>query len=576
MQFKYNKSMINNSNQSLRLPVGISNFEKLATEGYRFVDKSLFIKEIIQDGADVILITRPRRFGKTLTLSMLYHFLKTHHKSQKNLFTNLAISEDNSFCEKHQNKHYVIFLSFKEIKKPSYEQAYAAVVELLADLYAQHRYLLEGDDMPEDEKNRFISILNQDATQTSVESAIKKLSYYIHERFAKKVIILIDEYDTPIQEAYLEGYYDQMIKLMRGILGASLKDNDYLHKAVVTGITRVAQESIFSGVNNFEVYSLLREAYGQYFGFTEGEVSELINAMGNQVSLEAVKEWYNGYRIGSHTMYNPWSILSCLKNKGILRAYWLNTTSNELIKRFIEKANGSIRDKFEELLQGKVIEKPLMENLIFPELNEKEEAIWSLLLYAGYLTVLHSDMRGFELIAEVSVPNKEVMFIYDAIVAGWFRRGSTLAGYREFVHALVSNKMDVFKRHLSEYLMETGSYFDFNKNTPEKVFHSFMLGLVVGLKENYIIQSNQESGLGRFDIIFIPKHDKTKNGILLEFKVSDDAELLLNKAQEALQQIKDQRYITLFKSQGIISILAIGMAFCGKEVELAHERLEIK
>lgn len=559
-----------------RLPVGISNFEKLATEDYRFVDKSLFIKEIIQDGADVILITRPRRFGKTLTLSMLYHFLKIHPKSDKNLFENLAISQDKSFCEKHQNKYPVIFISFKEIKKPSYEQAYKSIASLMRKLYAQHRYLLKDNVLEDDEKRTFISILNKNSDQDELEEAISQLSLYLKKRFNVNPIILIDEYDTPIQQAYLKGYYDQMIEFMRNIFSSSLKDNDYLHKAVVTGITRVAQESLFSGVNNFEVYSLLREAYGQYFGFTEREVSELISSTDNQISLESVKEWYNGYRIGPHIMYNPWSILSCLKNKGILRAYWLNTTSNELIKRFIEKANGSIRDKFEELLQGKIVEKPLMENLVFPELSEKEEAIWSLLLYAGYLTVLRSDMKGFELIAEVSVPNKEVMFIYDDIVAGWFRRGSTLAGYREFIHALISNKMDVFKRNLSEYLLEAGSYFDFNKNTPEKVFHSFMLGLVVGLKENYIIQSNQESGFGRFDVIFIPKSDKTKDGILLEFKVSDNVKLLPNKAQEALQQIKGQKYITLFKTQGITSALAVGMAFCGKQVELAYEKLEIK
>ena len=474
-----------------RLPVDVSDFEKLITGKYHFADKSLFIKEIIEDGAEVILITRPRRFGKTLTLSMLYHFLQITPKHDRNLFGGLAVSRDKDFCEKHQNKYPVIFVSFKDIKKASYAQAYVAIVELMADLYSQHRYLLNEDSLHEEEKDRFTSILHQDVTETSIDSAIKKLSHYLQEKFCKKAIILIDEYDTPIQEAYLKGYYDQMIELMRGIFGPSLKDNSCMGKAVVTGITRVAQESLFSGVNNPEVYSLLRKEYGQYFGFTESEVDRLIEDTGNQVSLQAVKEWYNGYRIGPHVMYNPWSILSCLKQDGKLEPYWLNTSSNALIKRFVEKANGSIQNQFEELLQGKTIEKPLMENLIFPELEEKEEAVWSLLLYAGYLTVLHSKIKGFELMAQVSVPNKEVMFIYDDIVVGWFRRSSTLASYREFVNSLISNKIDDFKRYLSEYLMETGSYFDFNKNTPEKVFHSFMLGLVVGLKGKlrYSIQS---------------------------------------------------------------------------------------
>ena len=239
-------------------------------------------------------------------------------------------------------------------------------------------------------------------------------------------IILIDEYDTPIQEAYLKGYYDQMIELMRGIFGPSLKDNDYMCKAIVTGITRVAQESLFSGVNNFEVYSVLRSKYAQYFGFTEPEVEALIEKTGNQVTMDVVREWYNGYRIGAQLVYNPWSILMCLKNGGQVGPHWLNTSSNDLIKKLVEKADGSIQDQFENLLQGKTIEKPIMENLIFPELEEKEEAVWSLLLYAGYLTVLHSEIRGLRRMAQVSVPNKEVMFIYDDIVVGWFRRSSTL------------------------------------------------------------------------------------------------------------------------------------------------------
>ena len=319
----------------------------------------------------------------------------------------------------------------------------------------------------------------------------------------------------------------------------------------------------------------MRSKYAQYFGFTEPEVEALIEKTGNQVTMDVVREWYNGYRIGAQLVYNPWSILMCLKNGGQVGLHWLNTSSNDLIKQLVEKANGSIQNQFELLLQGQVIEKQLMENLVFPDLRTKEEAIWSLLLYAGYLNVLSTHLKGFRLMAQVSIPNKEVMYIYDEIVTGWFRKGAGFSSYDKFIESLISGKMDVFKQHLTEYLMETGSYFDFNKNTPEKVFHSFMLGLVVSLKENYTIQSNQESGLGRFDVVFIPKNDKGRNGILLEFKVSDDAKLLPDKALEALQQIKDQKYITLFKVQEIASVLAIGMAFCGKQVELAYENITV-
>lgn len=559
-----------------RLPIGVSDFEKLTTLDYCFVDKTLFIKEIIQDGADVILITRPRRFGKTLSMSMLYYFLQCQRTLNQRLFENLAISQDKSFCEKHQNKCPVIFVSFKEIKQSSYEQAYAAIAKLMSDLYEQHMYLFDEGHLREHAEIYFKSILNKCAVQTDLEGAIQKLSYYLQEKFGAKPVILIDEYDTPIQQAYLKDYYEPMIELMRNIFGSSLKDNTCMNKAVITGITRVAQESLFSGVNNFEAYSVLKSKYGQYFGFTEPEVSSLVEQTSSSIGLDVVREWYNGYKIGPNLIYNPWSILMCLKNNGEVGAHWLNTSSNDLLKRLIEQANGSIQDQFDALLQGQVIEKQLMENLVFSDLGQKAEAIWSLLLYAGYLTVQSTHLKGFRLMAQVSVPNKEVMFIYDEIVTGWFRKGSNFKAYDKFISSLVEDRMTDFKTQLEEYLLQSGSYFDFHKHTPEQVFHSFMLGLVVGLKENYIIQSNQESGLGRFDVVFIPKNDKIQNGILLEFKVSDDVKLLSDKAQEALQQIKDQKYFTILKSHGVKFVLAIGMAFCGKQVELAHERIELE
>ena len=526
----------NTEQETPRLPVGISDFRKLITGKCHFVDKSLFIREIIDDSAEVILITRPRRFGKTLTLSMLYHFLNI--RSEQNLFENLAISKNEKFCSEHQHKYPVIFVSFKDVKLPSYKEAYEEVVTLMKNLYSEYRYLLEGDLLPDDEKETFTSILNKRATKTDVCGAIKKLSSYLKEKFKQLPVILIDEYDTPIQEAYLRGYYQPMIDLMRDILGKSLKDNKYMYKAVITGITRVAQESLFSGVNNFEVYSVLKPKYGQYFGFTEPEVARLVEKTGNRVTMNVVREWYNGYKIGPHLVYNPWSILMCLKNDGQVGPHWLNTSSNDLIKMLITKANFKVRQHLDLLLQGQTIERPLMENLVFRDLEKREEAIWSLLLYAGYLNVLSSELKDFRLMAQISVPNKEVMFIYDEIVSEWFVRDTSLDFYTEFIESLVAGQIDEFKIHLCSYLMETGSYFDFNQNTPEQVFHSFMLGLVVGLKRDYIIQSNQESGLGRFDVIFIPKTDKTKNGILLEFKVSKEEKLLPDKAQEELQQNK--------------------------------------
>lgn len=556
----------------VRLSSGVSDFKELINGKYKFIDKSLLIQEIIGDGAKVILITRPRRFGKTLNLSMLYYFLQRNHCQDENLFKHLAVSKDLNFCEIHQNQYPVIFISFKDIKKSSYTAAYDDIVRLIKDLYSRHRDLLDGTLLYDDEKATFMTLLNQEGTQSDIESAIKHLSEYITRKFNKAPIILIDEYDTPIQEAYLKGYYSDIIDLMRNILGQALKDNAFINKAVLTGITRIAQESLFSGVNNLEIYSLLREKYGQYFGFTESEVSRLITETGQKVSLNAIKEWYNGYQIGKYILYNPWSIIGCLRNNGNLKPYWLNTSSNDLIRELLTKADYALKEQFEILLQGKTIEKPLLENLVFTDLDKKEETIWSLLLYTGYLNVLYSEIRGFQLIAQVSIPNKEVMYVYEEIVAGWFRRGTSLASYKRFIRSLSLGEVNIFKQCLSDYIMETGSYFDFNQNTPEKVFHSFMLGLVVGLKDEYIIRSNQESGLGRFDVIFIPKN-KQRSGILLEFKTSETIDLLLDKAQEALEQIKDKRYIEIFKQHDITSILAIGLAFCGKRMELVYEKV---
>ena len=557
----------------VKVPYGISDFLKLINSKCHFADKSHFIKEIINDSAEVILITRPRRFGKTLNLSMLYYFLQQNFPQKENIFKNLAISQDINFCKKYQNQHPVIFITFNEIKEDTFKDAKDKISTLISELYTEHQYLLEGDTLHEHEKKIFSQLLNEEASKSHIQGAIKKLALYMERKYKKLPIILIDEYDTPIQTAYLKGYYPKMITFMRGILGQALKDNKIIQKAIVTGITRVAQESLFSGINNLEVYSLLREKYGQYFGFTETEVIKLITETKQEVSLQEIKGWYNGYQIGQYTLYNPWSIISCLKNNGKFQPYWLTTSSNDLVKELIDKVDYSVKGEFELMLQGKTIEKPLLENLIFPELKEKEEAVWSLLLYAGYLNVSSSEIKGFQLMAQVSIPNREVMYVYDGIVAGWFRKGTSLDSYKKFIQSLKLGEIATFKKYLSE-ILDIGSYFDFNKNTPERVFHSFMLGLTVGLKDEYIIQSNQEAGLGRFDVVFIPKNKQLK-GILLEFKTTDSVDSLINKAKEALDQIKDKQYFQIFKQHDVKNILAIGLAFCGKQIELAHEEIKL-
>lgn len=567
----------------IRFPVGVSDFKKLATGDYRFADKTLFIKEVMEDGPDIILITRPRRFGKTLSMSMLSYFLKAGHLEDRGIFNGLAISKHEAFCQQHQQKYPVIFISFKDVKHSKFDRAYADILSLVQSMYSQHYYLLNDGILRPSEKDSFEALLAAKATPEQIENSIRQLSEYLMRRWGKQAIILIDEYDTPIQEAYLHKYYDQMVEVVRGMLGKALKDNSALYKAVLTGITRVSQASLFSGLNRLKIYSLLSEKYGQYFGFTETEVIALSQGIKLRSDLNEIKSWYNGYNIGGHTIYNPWSIIMCLDEKGECKPYWLNTSQNGLLRDLFDKADAvAIRGHFEQLLQGKAITKPLMENLIFPELDRDESAIWSVLLYAGYLNVLSKEQRGHRLMAEVAVPNREVSSVYDWMVDSWFMYKATLDTYDELINSLAAANMPTFKRLLGAYLLESGSYFDFNRKTSEQVFQAFMLGLVVGLKNDYVIESNTEAGLGRLDVVFIPKLERRdvagdkRRGILLEFKTCDELELMQARASEALQQIKDHQYAQKLNQHGVTEVLAIGLSFCGKQVELASEIIKAR
>ena len=566
-----------NSEDLIRLPHGVSDFKKLVQGNYRFVDKTLFIKDIINDGADVILVTRPRRFGKTLNLSMLYYFLKYQDEEEKgeNLFQDLEIAKHKDFCQKHQHQYQVIFISFKDIKQTSYDKAYEEIVGLIRKLYSAHRYLLEDDLLHSDEKKYFLSILNKQAGESDVTDAIQQLSEYMSKKFKKSPIILIDEYDTPIQEAYLKNYYEDMIDSMTDIFGKALKDNDYLRKAIVTGITRVSQESLFSGVNNIMVYSLLREKYGQYFGFTESEVLKLIEDTKQKIHIKEIRKWYNGYLVGKYVLYNPWSIISCISNNGELCPYWINTSSNALIGKLLTTASDSVKHNLEKLLQKKSIIQPLFENLVFPDIKKRAGALWSLLLYAGYLKVLSTEIKNRKLIATLAVPNEEIFFVYDAVIDRWLEETVDTESYDKFLTSLDNGDLEKFKMYLSSYIMQSGSFFDFNSNAMEQTFHVFILGLVVGLRDRYYIYSNRESGIGRFDVILIP-HDKQKRGILLEFKTASNDSDLQNKAKEALDQIKDQQYFEEFKQHKVNKILAIGLAFFSKQVELVYENINLR
>jgi hypothetical protein len=505
---------------------------------------------------------------------MLYYFLQSNQPVTQNIFKDLLIAKELEFCAKHQNKYPIIFISFKDIKQNTYAEAYENIITLISNLYSTHKYLLDGELLDKHEKNLFNAIIEEKANRAHIAQSMAKLSEYLARKFNTNPIILIDEYDTPIQAAYMQNYYEAMVGLMRGILGAALKDNKHLNKAVITGIARIAQESLFSGVNNLEVYSLLREDYGQYFGFSEEEVIELIEKTQEDIALVDIKEWYNGYQIGKHILYNPWSILNCLKQNGKLEPYWVNTASNELIGKLLSNANQLVKQQFEALLQGKIIEQSISPNLIFPEIENNPEALWSLLLHAGYLKVLSSKIDDLDLIAQIVIPNKEIRSVYNQIVKRWFNNNLSLPSYDKFIQSLMNHDIEKFKHYLTTYIMQTGSYFDFNSNTPEQIFHVLVLGMVVGLRDHYAIHSNQEAGFGRFDVIFMPKNNKN-NGILLEFKTAKTSKQLVAKAKEALAQIKDKEYFQSFKQHEVANVLAVGLAFCGKQLELVYEQITL-
>jgi hypothetical protein len=578
------KSTASSSARPPKLPIGVSDFDKLIREDYTFVDKTLMIRDIIEDGATVNLITRPRRFGKTLNLSMLHHFFAREVRGRPTapeLFEGLAVSTDAASMA-HQGQYPIIFFTFKDIKESSFDDAVAKLRANLAGLYLEYPELLDSPHLADEQKAKVAAIRAEKANTTDLADAIKRLSHYLYLHYQKPVLLLFDEYDTPIHAAYTGGYYQKMVDFMRGLLGGGLKDNSYLYKAVITGILRVSRESLFSGLNNLKVHTVLDDRYSQYFGFTEEEVAGLFTTAGlaeQQTTREApaaIKTWYNGYRFGGSTVYNPWSIISCLDEQGACRPYWINTSDNALLKGLLARADEDVKQQIEELLQGRPIGQLIDPNVVFGDLDKDGMALWSLLLFSGYLTATDPqyDRQG-RVRCQLRIPNLEVLGLYERHVEEWFTDTMGLKGYSDFLNCLVTGKLEEFEARLSDYLLEAGSYFDGGQLHPEKFYHGLVLGLITGLKETHTIHSNRESGYGRYDVVVLPKGLKPQGsqqrpGILMEFKSAKRPEQLATAAQEALQQIERQRYQTELEQHGVTQVIKIGLAFCGKQLAISH------
>jgi hypothetical protein len=551
-----------------KLPIGQSDFRNIITENYYYIDKSLLIKEVIDDDALVMLLPRPRRFGKTVNLSMLRYFFEKVDNEQKTkrLFRGLAIEQEDVF-HTHCGQYPVIFLTFKNIKSTDLESALKAIKKIVSEEFKRHKYLLDSNNrLDEIEKKHFAEILALNADTTFFEDGLKDLSIYLFRYYNQKPVILIDEYDTPIHTAFVEGYYPEIVAFFRSFLGAGLKDNPYIFKGVLTGILRVARESIFSDLNNLGVYSLLRPEYCDKFGFTERDLKNMLKDYQIEHTFEEVNAWYNGYVFGETIMYNPWSILNFVASKDrISRTYWANTSSNRILKDIIGQAPAIVKVEFQDLLQDIPIKKELDENIVFTELTNNERAVYSFLVFSGYLKAFAPEEVNYRQYHSLLIPNQEVKQIFEDVILLWINESYENRKLQLMLHALVDNDIPTFEEILSDFVLSTLSYFDTPKQDVERVYQAFLLGMLINLSSAYEINSNKESGFGRSDISIIPK-DIHKRAIIMELKKIGLNETKDTALTNALKQIEEKQYETEIRKRGIQKITKLGVTFDGKRV----------
>jgi len=555
--------------------IGLQDFEKIIKNDCFYVDKTAFIKEWWEAGDDVTLIARPRRFGKTLNLSMLDYFFSLEHEGRADLFEGLYIWEDKIY-QALQGSYPVISLSFARIKEAVYDAARDKICEILRDIYVKYRLIRESDALADADRDFFDRILADKIRDSDVTSALHQLSSFLYRYYGKKVIILLDEYDTPMHEAFVHGYWKEMVMLIRSMFNSTFKTNPYLEKAVMTGITRVSKESIFSDLNNLKVVTTTSDKYATAFGFTEQEMFSALDECGRSEEKEQVKRWYDGFIFGSHSdIYNPWSAINFLET-GKYDTYWANTSANSLVSKLIREGDKRVKIAFEQLLKGETIRCPIDEQIVYDQLDDNEAAIWSLLLASGYLKVLRYERmellsEGDEPLYDLTLTNHEVTRMFYSMVRRWFAPAG--ANYNDFVKALLAGRKKEMNAYMNRVALQTFSYFDTGKNPsmqePERFYHGFVLGLLVELNREYTITSNRESGFGRYDILIEPKNSG-KDAFILEFKIHDPDEehTMEETVAAALNQIEEKQYETTLLVNGVerAQIRKYGFAFKGKQV----------
>lgn len=552
--------------------LGKQDFEKVISRNNFYIDKTMFIKEWWENDDEVTLITRPRRFGKTLNMSMTEQFLSLEYADKGDLFKNLSIWKEERY-RRLQGTCPVISLTFADVKETDFVGARQKLCMIIKNLYDKYDFLLDSGCLKEGEIEFFRKI-SPEMPDYIASYSLKSLSLYLSRYYQKKVIILLDEYDTPLQEAYVSGYWDEMVRFIGNLFNATFKTNPSLDRAIMTGITRVSKESVFSELNNLAVVSTTSDMYAECFGFTESEVYTALKEYGVEEEMPSVKRWYDGFTFGDRTdIYNPWSILNYLKNKK-LDIYWVNTSSNHLVGKLIREGSTDVKIIMEDLLSGNAFHTQIDEQIIFQQLSNTSSAIWSLLLATGYLKAKRyyfNEIRGKKEY-DLAITNQEIRFMFEQMVEGWF--SDHIPEYNEFIKALLSDDREAMNSYMNKVAIATFSYFDTGnrpseKAEPERFYHGFVLGLMVDLADRYIITSNRESGLGRYDILLEPC-SKKDDAIILEFKVynPNEEKTLADTVASALKQIEDKKYASLLESKGIElgCIRRYGFAFEGKTV----------
>ena len=540
-----------------RLAIGLSDFKHLIEEDFYYFDKTSFIEEIIKDGSSVKLFTRPRRFGKTLNMSMLKYFFDIENREEnRKLFKNLYIEKTEAF--KEQGQYPVIFLSLKDLKATTWEEMQKDIKSTVARLFSEYKYLLK--DLDKFDTITFENVIMKNIELENLKEILKFLTKILYEKYSKKVVILIDEYDSPLVSAYINGYYEKVKNFFKTFYSTVLKDNNYLQMGVLTGIIRVIKAGIFSDLNNLRTYTILSDDYTNSYGLTEEEVEKSLKDYGIEAEISKVKDWYDGYKFGDSEVYNPWSILNFLQDKK-LRAYWVDTSGNDLINNVLKMKNKNIITALERLFNGEGLRQNISGTSDLSKILSDDE-IWELLLFSGYLTIEEKiDQDNYIL----RLPNKEVKSLFrKTFIETYIARGSKLSFLME---SLIENKIEDYEENLQEILLTSVSYNDTKKGN-EAFYHGLIMGMGLYLEGEYITKSNIESGLGRYDFLIEPKN-KSKRAFIMEFKSTDSVEKLEEVSKEALKQIEDKKYDISLKQNGIKEITYLGIAFCGKQIKIS-------